>query len=139
MTPQALAATYAKAFDDTRGWSADEIANLLAHPTTFVSGDADSFAMVRVVADEAEVLTIATDPAVRRQGHARKALSAAHARAKAMGAIAIFLEVAEDNVAARALYASFGYTQVGQRRGYYKRAHGPAVAAFVLRRGLNFA
>jgi ribosomal-protein-alanine N-acetyltransferase len=31
----------------------------------------------------------------------------------------MFLEVAADNTAARALYAAAGYQQVGQRRGYY--------------------
>ena len=32
----------------------------------------------------------------------------------------MFLEVAEDNAAARALYRSAGFARAGQRRGYYR-------------------
>ena len=39
--------------------------------------------------------------------------------AAARGAQAVLLEVAEPNVAARALYAGFGFQEVGQRRHYY--------------------
>jgi ribosomal-protein-alanine N-acetyltransferase len=32
----------------------------------------------------------------------------------------MFLEVGADNPAARALYASLGFTKVGDRKGYYQ-------------------
>lgn len=139
MTPSALAATYAKAFDDTRGWSADEFAALLAHPNTFLSGMEDSFVIIRVVADEAEILTIATDPAHRRQGHARSALVAGHAQAYSAGAAKIFLEVAADNTPAKALYAALGYKQVGHRPAYYRRRDQAPVAALILSCDLDSA
>jgi [ribosomal protein S18]-alanine N-acetyltransferase len=47
-------------------------------------------------------------------------LEAAEARAAAAGALEMFLEVAEENAAARALYGRGGYVVVGCRRGYYR-------------------
>jgi ribosomal-protein-alanine N-acetyltransferase len=40
-------------------------------------------------------------------------------RAAAQGAVAMFLEVAVTNTAARALYAAHGFTEAGLRRRYY--------------------
>ena len=41
------------------------------------------------------------------------------------------LEVAQDNLAARGVYARCGFVQVGLRRGYYARAGGPPCDAAV--------
>ena len=134
MKPDELAATHAAAFADTRAWSAAEFADLLSDPKCFVTGSAASFVLMRVIADEAEVLTLATAPADRRKGFARTALQAAEAEATKRGALAVFLEVAEDNTAARALYESLSYRQVGRRAGYYTPKNGAPVAALVLRK-----
>ena len=88
--------------------------------------------LARVAADEAEVLTLAVLPALRRQGLGRALLQAAMAEARRRGAASMTLEVAVDNVAARDLYTSAGFTQVGRRRRYY--ANG--ADALVLRVGL---
>ena len=77
-----------------------EFADLLSHGQTTAVGNADCFVLVRTVLDEAEILTVATRPAKRRQGLARKRLDDAEALAKSQGAEAVFLEVAEDNMAA---------------------------------------
>lgn len=137
MTPQSLAKLHAAAFSATRAWSADEFATLLAHPRTFAAGDTECFAMIRTVLDEAEVLTIATHPAKRRQGLARRVLRVAEDQAKSQGAMTVFLEVAEDNSAAINLYTSSGYRQVGRRPGYYLPKDGAPVAALVLRKSLS--
>lgn len=136
MTPTTLAACHAAAFDDTRAWSATEFSSLLSQPGTAVSGDARAFALIRVTMDEAELLTIATDPAHRRQGLARATLAKAENDATALGARHIFLEVAENNVGACALYAAAGYAQVGQRPKYYKTKDGAYVTALILRKQL---
>ena len=47
----------------------------------------------------------------------------------------MFLEVAEDNAAARDLYERQGFRPVGRREDYYRTASG-TVAALVLRRDL---
>lgn len=137
MTPQTLAALHAAAFSATRAWSADEFASLLKHPGTFSVGDTRSFALVRTVLDEAELLTIATAPDMRRQGLARATLLAGEMQAKDQGATRIFLEVAEDNAPAIALYTSAGYSQIGRRPGYYVPKNGAPVAALVLHKSLT--
>lgn len=130
--PEALAATHAAAFADTRPWSADEFATLLAAPGALLTGDARSFVLGRVVLDEAEVLTVATRPEARRRGLARARLAAFIEAARAAGAATLFLEVAADNIAARALYAAAGLSETGRRRGYYRTAAGTPVDAIVM-------
>lgn len=136
MTADDLAALHTRAFSATRAWAAAEFSSLLAQPGTILTGDTRCFALIRVTLDEAEVLTIATDPAHRRQGLARITLKAAEHSALRTGATQIFLEVAEDNTAARALYAGAGYDQVGRRPGYYLPKDQAPVAALVMRKHL---
>lgn len=137
MTPTRLAQTYARAFPETRAWGVDEFAALLADPGTFVTGNADAFVLMRVVADEAEVLTLATAPEKRREGRARAVLTEAETEAARRGARVVFLEVAENNDAANALYAACGYHRIGRRPGYYTPKNGAAVAALVLSKRLS--
>lgn len=133
MTPETLAATHARAFaGQGRGWSAAEFAALLDSPHVFAAGDARAFALGRVIADEAELLTLATDPAHRRAGLARAALTAFEAEARTRGAARGFLEVAADNAAARALYAAARWRDCARRPAYYPRAGGPAADALIL-------
>jgi ribosomal-protein-alanine N-acetyltransferase len=136
MTPEALAETHARAFDmHGRAWSADEFRALLQDRHVICAGDTRAFLLGRVVADEAEILTLATDPAHRRRGLARVCLRAFHAQAAARGATWAFLEVAADNAPARALYAAARYVEVARRKGYYSAG----VDALVLSRSLNQA
>jgi len=127
-----MAATHAAAFTQSRPWSADEFVTLLEHPLCFATGDARCFALVRVVADEAELLTIATDPNHQRQGLARTCMGDWQAAAQARGAVRGFLEVAGDNSPAIALYRSCGFEIAGHRRGYYRRPGYPAVDALLM-------
>lgn len=136
MTPEVLAKLQAAAFSATRAWSAAEFASLLSHPGTRVIGDENCFILIRNVLDEAEVLTLATAPAMRRRGLARSILHEAEEQAKAQGAATIFLEVAENNTAAIGLYTSSGYSQIGRRPGYYLPKDGAPIAALVLRKSL---
>ena len=135
--PAHLAATHAAAFPGERGWSAEEFSTLLDAPGTILTGDATCFVLGRVTLDEAEIVTLATHPDHRRQGRARRALVAFHEAARAAGADTAFLEVAEDNAAARGLYAATGYALAGRRKGYYSRAGQPPVAALILTRALR--
>jgi ribosomal-protein-alanine N-acetyltransferase len=66
----------------------------------------------RTAPDEVEILNLAVDPGWRRRGVAR-ALLEALPKGRA------FLEVRESNQAARALYHSVGYEEIGVRAGYY--------------------
>jgi len=131
---EALAATHALAFTDTRSWSADEFRSLLADPSVFLTGNADAFVLGRVVLDEAEILTLATHPDVRRQGRARVVLEEFTNEAAKRGAVTVFLEVAADNIPAISLYLGAGFTEIARRSGYYRKTDGSTVDAVILRR-----
>lgn len=130
--PARLAFLHAVCFSRPRAWSAAEFTGLLGSPGVFLCGAAAGFVMGRVVADEAEVLTLAVAPPARRAGTGRALLAAFEAAALARGAMAAFLEVAADNRAALALYDRAGYVSVGRRRGYF----GPGLDGLVLRKSL---
>lgn len=121
---------------DIRTWSAEEFAALLAKPTSLMTGDAICWALGQVAADEAELFLIVTDPDHRRQGRAMATLAGFEAAARDRGVKSVFLEVAEDNRAARALYAAAGYAERNRRPGYYRRPSGGQVAALVLEKPL---
>jgi ribosomal-protein-alanine N-acetyltransferase len=135
MTPSDLARLHAAAGLPERPWSAAEFASLLAAPGALLLGDGRAFLLGRVAADEAEVLMLATHPSQRRRGLARGLLAAFAREAAGRGAGRAFLEVAEDNAPARALYAGAGWRAAGRRPGYYAR-EGAAAAALVLARDL---
>lgn len=129
-----MAAIHAAAFPPRDAWGPDAIQLQLALPG--VAGwvhDAGGMILARVAADEMEVLTLAVAPAARRRGLGRALLAAAQAWGAAQGAAVAFLEVAEDNTAARALYAAAGFVAAGRRPRYY--ANG--ADALVLRRVLS--
>ena len=135
MTPDQLARLHARAFaGQGRAWSAPEFADLLASAHVFRVGDTSSFALGRVVAGEAELLTIATDPDQQRRGLGRTSLRAYEAAAKDRGAEISFLEVARDNNAALALYLAEGYAEIACRTGYYRRQDGHQVDALILQK-----
>ena len=77
--------------------------------------------------DEAEVLNLAVDPPWRRRGVGSALLGAVIERAQGT----IFLEVAEPNSPAIALYRKQGWVDVGLRSGYYN--HG-TVNAVVMKK-----
>ncbi len=134
----ALADIHATAF--AAPWSGADIAALLASPGVFALIASDSprgFILVRAIAGEAEILTLAVDPSFRRRGLARALVEAAAGAALGLAAETLFLEVADDNPAAIALYAGGGFAEVGRRRGYYARPDGASIDALVMRRDLN--
>jgi [ribosomal protein S18]-alanine N-acetyltransferase len=137
MTPADLAGTHARANTRDRPWTAAEFAALLDRPDTILTGDERAFVLGRVIWDEAEILTVATDPAHRRQGLARTALAGFLGQARGKGATTCFLEVAEDNAVAKALYHAAGFVPVGERPGYYAAHDGTPVAALILRLSLG--
>ncbi|MEM7598577.1 MAG: ribosomal protein S18-alanine N-acetyltransferase [Pseudomonadota bacterium] len=138
MTADALAKRHARAFqNDMRPWTAEEFSNLLASPHSHLIQSDHAFALIRVVADEAELLTLATDPDHRRQGLARTVLEALETRARQAGAVTIFLEVSEANTPARALYASAGYHETARRPDYYKTPTGQRIDALILTKSLS--
>lgn len=121
------------------GWDADTLRTHIANDLTlglFDGGALRGFAVLRRAADQADIVTIAVDPALRGAGLGRRLLNDAEVAARAAGVTLIFLEVAVDNVAATALYKQAGYVPIGTRPAYYKRAQG-RVAAVTFRKDLT--
>ena len=119
MTPEALAALHGRCFTRPRPWSVDTFEAMLAAPEVFLLTRPSACLLGRVIAGEAELLTLAVAPEVRRQGLARALCAEFAASAAAWGAETAFLEVAADSAAAIALYAGCGWVEVGRRPGYY--------------------
>ncbi|MFM8821266.1 MAG: GNAT family N-acetyltransferase [Phenylobacterium sp.] len=127
-----LASLHAEAFQP--GWSAGEIASLEALALLEAP---HGMILVRIVAGEAEILTLAVRPGSRRLGVGGRLVRAGIEAAEVQGAGTVFLEVAEDNAPARGLYVSQGFLEVGRRPGYYPRPGAKAADALILRRTLN--
>ncbi len=108
-------------------WNAESFTTLLGIAECFgwalqrPECDSRLYAMViaRQVLDEAEILTLCVDPAVRRSGFARCLVQELIAQLAQRGAVSLFLEVSVCNVPARALYRGFGFSEVGRRPNYY--------------------
>ncbi len=114
-----LAAMHGAAFPkDAWGAGAFQV-QLEMHSVIGLLDSRGGFALLRVMADEAEVLTIGVVPSMRRQGIARALLDASMKEARGLGVLTMFLEVGVRNQAARALYEATGFKEVGRRRRYY--------------------
>lgn len=108
------------AFPPAEAWSATVIALQLESPGGFGLLDPrGGMILGRAIAREAEVLTLAVDPGMRRGGIGRGLLTGAMAQARALDSDTMFLEVAVTNDAAIGLYRGVGFEQVGLRRRYY--------------------
>lgn len=119
-------------------WGAKAVGSLLALPGSFaLLARSDEtpvgFIMVQVAADESEIVNFVVMEHARRQGIGRMLLEAAVRRARESGANSMFLEVACDNESARRLYKAEGFTQVGIREDYYRRAPDDFTDALILR------
>ncbi|WP_412504952.1 GNAT family N-acetyltransferase [Roseovarius sp. SYSU LYC5161] len=136
MTPDQMAGLMARAMPGARLWSAAEFAALVARPGALVFGDGQACVIGQVVADEAEIFLVLTDPEHRRRGLARARLADFEGSARGAGAGRVILEVAADNAAALGLYTAQGYRAFAARSGYYPRPTGDAVDALMLERRL---
>lgn len=135
-----ISTLYAECFPDE--WSTAAIERVLEPAGSFallarLGPGALGFLLCRVILDEAEILSIGVHPDQRRHGVGRLLLAATIARAKARGARWMFLEVAEDNAPARALYGALEFEQTGWRPGYYPRGQGQSVSAVLMSRRLD--
>ena len=134
-----LAALHAEAMEFPRPWDRQAFQGFLDFPGTILVAGPDGFALGRVVADEAELLTVAVRPGARRRGIAARCLAEFHGRAADKGATRAFLEVAATNAGARALYSGAGYAEDGRRRAYYALPDGTSVDAILMSKTLRRA
>jgi ribosomal-protein-alanine N-acetyltransferase len=105
-------------------WSTETFATLLGQPGVagWIATDNEEpvgLLLARAAADEAEILTLAVLPRMRRRGIAAHLMAQLVVWAASASTTRLFLEVAEDNVAARALYERSGFITAGRRTDYY--------------------
>jgi ribosomal-protein-alanine N-acetyltransferase len=145
-TPRDIAtvdALMTAAFDPRYGeaWTRGQCLGVLSMPgvrltIAEVDDQPAGFALVRTVLDEAELLLLAVAPSYRRAGIGTALMRGVVAAAEEAGVAAIHLEVRAGNEAIR-LYAAHGFTQVGERRGYYRGRSGQLHDAHSYRRALK--
>ncbi len=108
-------------------WDAGAIEQIMGIPGFFgligwAKTDPVGFALALALGEEAEIVSLGVLPDYRRRRVGSSILDAVCGEARLRGAEGVVLEVASDNGAARALYAGRGFTVVGYRRNYYRRA-----------------
>jgi ribosomal-protein-alanine N-acetyltransferase len=119
-------------------WPASSFASLPENPSVYfivARRSADNqlagFAIAWSVLDEAELANLAVERGARRQGIGALLLDAVLENARQAATNRIYLEVRESNAAARRLYASRQFAEVGRRKKYYRA---PEEDALILRR-----
>ncbi len=135
-----LAALYAQCFEHTRGWGEDDFeAMLLATGVVaLVADDYQGFGMIRCIAGDAEILTLAVPSSQRRKGRGEAIVSAMCAWARKQGAGSISLEVRPSNSAALSLYGKMGFRTLSRVRGdYYQNSDGSYEDALTLQLALK--
>jgi ribosomal-protein-alanine N-acetyltransferase len=126
-----------------RGWPEAEFTSFLSERDTpvYIACDAKrriaGFALIRIAADEAELLTIAVDPKWRGKRIGQALLRAAFDDLLMSPATRMFLEVSEDNQAAIRLYQGQEFKVISKRKGYYPKPDGSAATALVMARDLG--
>jgi ribosomal-protein-alanine N-acetyltransferase len=135
-----LAKLHAASFH--RGWGEGEFEQMLREQNTLVhrlrlGGRIVGFAVSRIAADEAEILSIAVSPKHRGRGLSRDLFLTHLGHLAGRGVRTVFLEVEENNQPARRLYNRTGFTVAGRRERYYKEADGVELNALVMRRDLS--
>lgn len=128
-----------------QGWRVADLERMLTDAAIIGDGATMSgwpsqlagFALSRIAADEAEILSIGVRRARQGRGVAARLLGRHLSRVAQRGVREMFLEVEEGNAPAIALYRRFGFAEVGRRPSYYRKQDGSAANAIVMRRPLD--
>lgn len=112
-----LANLHAQCFPD-RPWSESDFMELKKSGCEIVASD-NGFIVWRVVADEAEIITIGVAPDARQNGIAGAMILLMEQELKKQSVHNVFLEVSEVNVPAKKLYEKYGFVVAGKRPKYY--------------------
>jgi ribosomal-protein-alanine N-acetyltransferase len=121
-TPQMFAAEFAQPASRRLYLVAEEGDTLIGYAGMMFTGG-----------PQADVVTLAVDPAHWGRGTGTALLLALVGEAGRRGCREVLLEVRKDNPRARQLYLRHGFTEIGVRRGYYQPS---GVDAVVMRKVL---
>ena len=125
-----------------RGWGEGEFERMIGERNTLVhrlrlGRKTIGFAVSRIGADEAEILSIAIDADERGRGLSRNLLLTHLGHLAGKGVRTVFLEVEENNAPARRLYERTGFAVVGRRERYYRQQSGEQLNALLMRGDLS--
>jgi ribosomal-protein-alanine N-acetyltransferase len=120
------------------GWTRSQCAGILPMQGVRLviaedDGRAAGFSLARIVADEAELLLIAVDPAQQRRGVGKAMVDEFITAARLDGAHRLHLEMRDGNPAIE-LYRAAGFGPAGRRRNYYRGPSGEHYDAVTLMR-----
>ena len=107
-------------------WTRQQLISVLKDEryVLLVVRDSDSIAVayggVCFALDEAEICNVVTDEKYRRLGYAEQILDRIIGECSKKGVKRIFLEVAENNAPAVALYEKKGFRKIAVRKNYYQ-------------------
>lgn len=87
-------------------------------------GHISGYVIAMLLPDEVEILLIAVDPALQKQGLGRHLLAALFAEMARFGRNRLLLEVRESNLRAQHFYTAAGMVQMGKRKAYYPTVTG---------------
>jgi len=125
-----------------RGWGEGEFEVMLSERNTLVhrlrlGRKIVGFAVSRMAADEAEILSIAVAASHRGRGLSCDLLLTHLGHLSGRGVRTVFLEVEENNQPARRLYERAGFGVAGRRERYYQQPGGQQLNALLMRRDLS--
>src|SRR6202043_449090 len=123
-------------------WGEGEFEGMLSERNTLVHrlrlrARTIGFAVSRIAADEAEILSIAIAEGYRGRGLSRQLLLTHLGHLAGRGVRTVFLEVEENNQPARRLYERAGFGIAGRRERYYRQPDGQQLNALLMRRDLS--
>ena len=87
-------------------------------------GGIAGYTVMAIAAGEAHLLNLSVAAPWQRRGIGREILGFVLQLARDYGAKQVLLEVRPSNIAALALYAAGGFSEIGVRRGYYPAGEG---------------
>lgn len=119
------------------GWSEESIRTTLSLAgagalVAELGGTVRAFLQYRIASDEAEIITLCTEPRWRRRALAEKLVLRLRELLRVQNINKLHLEVAADNRAAEALYRKLGFAVTGRRKDYYARKDTTPVDAAVM-------
>ena len=93
-------------------------------------GSIVAYVLGRLIAPEAEIYRVAVRVDKRRRGIGYRLLDYAVKSERGHGLESVFLEVRASNVPARNLYHSYGFSEIGERKNYYRDPVENAIVMF---------
>jgi len=135
----ALSAIHAASFRE--GWTQADFETWLARAEAIwvvaeEAGEVVSFGLALAAGSDAELLTIASVPALRSRGLGRQIMRGLDDEAGRRGLQRWILEVARNNLSAIGLYSSEGFVEIAVRKTYYQAETG-RIDALVMTRPVS--